>query len=344
MLLKFTPEYFGLDIGKRFWRLVTLKKVGGKFLLTAFNEIKVPENVMKGEEITDLNEAKNLLKQLINKAHGKKIKTAYAAACLPEPETFIKLITVPTGAVDKTTAIIEEAKKHIPYPLENTFLDFEIPEKTEAERVLIGVAPKTIVENFENALVGAGILPVALEIEAMSLSRAILPFDQEVAQPLMIVDFGGTRSGLFVVNQNHISFNLSLDFSGDALTKLIAQELKIDETSAEQLKLTQGLTNTPDNKLPAILQPLLVKLTGQIAEALKFHETHFAPAQKIQQLLLVGGGAGLLGLSEYLTQQLNLKIEIAKPDLNIVQTKVKIPAEKLLSYGTAIGLALRQFQ
>jgi len=147
-----------------------------------------------------------------------------------------------------------------------------------------------------------------------------------------------------VVNQNHISFNLSIDFSSDGLTKLIAQELKIDETAAEQLKITSGLVNNPDNKLPAILQPLLIKLTSQIAEALKFHETHFAPAQKIQQLLLVGGGAGLLGLPEYLAQQLNLKIEIAKPDLNIIQTKVKIPPTELLSYGTAIGLALRQFQ
>lgn len=343
MLLKFTPEYFGLDIGKRFWRLVTLKKVGGKILLTAFNEIKVPENVMKGEEIIDLNEAKNLLKQLINKAHGKKIKTVYAAACLPEPETFIKLITVPANVVDKTTAIIEEAKKHIPYPLESAFLDFEIPEKTEAEKVLIGVAPKNIVENFENVLVASGILPVALEIEAMSLARAVLPLNQGIIQPIMIIDLGGSRSGLFVVDKNHIDFNLSIDFSGDALTQAIDQNLKIGLPEAEKIKITQGITESSENKLSVILQPLLNKLTLQISESLKFYETHFIPVQKIQQLLLIGGGANLPGLSEYLSKQLNLKVEIGKSDTNIVQTKVKIPPEKLLSYGTAIGLALRQF-
>jgi len=344
MLLKFTPEYFGLDIGKRFWRLAALRKTGGKIVLTSFNEIKVPENVMKGEELVSPVEAKNLLKQLLNKTNGKRIKTVYAAVCLPEPETFIKLIEIPQGSVDKTAAIIEEAKKHIPYPLENTFLDFQIPEKTQAERVLIGVAPKNIVENFENVLINAGILPVALEIEAMSLARAVLPLNQELTAPMMIVDLGGSRSGLFAVDQNHIAFNLSLDCSGDAFTELIAKELKINEAAAEQLKLAHGLNDNPDNQLPAILQSSLDKLVQQITEALKFYETHFNPSGKIERLMLIGGASALIGLPEYLSRQINVKTEIGKADLNITQTKLKIPAEKLLSYGTAIGLALRQFQ
>jgi len=343
MLLKFNPEYFGLDISKNFWRFVACKKIGGKIVLTSFNEINVPEGVATDDQIIKTKEGVEIMKKLVNKAIGKKNKTPYISVCLPESKTFIKLITIPNNPTNLNEAIVEEAKKHIPYPLEKTYLDFQITDPTEKNKVLIGVVPKEIVANFENFLNQAGFSPLVLEIEAMAIARAVLPLKTTLQEPIMVIDLGASRSGLFVAEKNHIAFNLSLNVSGEDITNALMKGLQLDKQAAEQLKINNGLISSENTSGGQILKPLMEKFNSEILAALEFYKTHFSAEHKITKLLLTGSGANLKGLPEFISAGTGLNTEIAKPDLNIVQTKVKIPPEKLLSYTTAIGLALRQF-
>ena len=99
------------------------------------------------------------------------------------------------------------------------------------------------------------------------------------------------------------------------------------------------------------LVPALVDLTQQIRKHIEYYQAHFVGKEKSSgderqlDILLSGGGANLKGLSEYLSMELNLPVGVGNPLANMVAKgkvkKIKIWAEELLGYTTAIGLAMR---
>jgi len=98
------------------------------------------------------------------------------------------------------------------------------------------------------------------------------------------------------------------------------------------------------------LVPLLENFTEgikQYVDYLKsFEGIEFVPDGKVGRIILCGGGANLIGLTDFLSYNLGLPVEVGNPLINISKftcfKKGEIPKkEEMLSYTTALGLALR---
>ena len=185
---------FGLDIGDRSFKLVQLVKLrrGAKqYRLVAWHEIAVPEGVLVRGEIADIEAAAEHIRKLVGSAKGKLSGKAVVAS-LPEPRTFIKIINV-TGGTDEASlkkAVLAEIEQNIPLPTDDIYFDWQVVDepapaeaapKAETEaakappsRVLVGAAPKSLVDSYTAMLEQAGLAPIAFEIEAMALPRALV--------------------------------------------------------------------------------------------------------------------------------------------------------------------------
>ncbi len=342
----FMQNLIGLDIGEQSWRLVQLKKNQSKISLVSFNEIKTTSGLMQGGLISKTEEAVKLLKELIQTAHGHKIYTKYLSVCLPEPKTFIKVVNlVYLKSKNIEEEVVAEAKKHIPYPLEKTYLDWQYVSPGDKAKVIIAVCPKEIVDNYQKIIAQAGLLPLALEVEAMSLARCLFPLHQNIEEPVMVVDLGASRTGLFVYEKNYIPFSLSLNLSAEDLTKWIKDKLNLTLSQAEKAKKTIGLSATQaQGGLKEILKEPLGRLAEQIREAKYFYYEHFGSSQTIAKIYLTGGGAALKGLPEFLEEKTDLPVGLANPLTNLSDKPIDLTVGDLQTYGTAIGLALRQYQ
>lgn len=336
---------FGLDISDLSLRLFLLKKQKEVFKTLAYGEKILPPGLIVDGEIKKPNLVSKTLKELIKKPTFGHVLNQAVIACLPEPKTFIKIIQTPWSKESNLTETIEEGvKKHIPLSLDEAYLDWQISEIKENEwlEMLIGVAPRQIVDSYTDLLKNSGLMPIALEIEAAAINRSLFKQGLIPEKSGIIIDLGATRTSLIIHARAMILFTISVAISGEQLTQTIAQKTGLPPKQAEKLKITYGLNLGVKNKAArqAIL-PIINNLIKRLKETIDFFQIHFPNQPPIQEITLCGGGANLIGLTQFLSKNLSLKVKLANPLINLITPpKIKSP----LVYTTAIGLAIRGCQ
>lgn len=370
--LNLKPEVFGLDISDLNLKIIKLKKKGKNFSLVSFGEGEIKPGIIKGGEIKDEDKLAETIKESLKKVRGGKLRTKYVVASLPEEKAFLQVIQMPKmAAEDLKSAVVYETENYIPLPIEQVYLDFQIvsPLYNHLDHldVLIAALPKDTINPYISSLKKAGLQPLALEIESQAVARALIK-NGVTNRPVLLIDFGANRTGFVVFSGRSLRTTSSILVSSNHFTELIAKNLKINFTEAEELKIKYGLEEKIQLKIKDektekkiergkvfdALIPALVDLTQQIKKHLDYYETHAShehlppDGKGVSKILLCGGGANLKGLPELLTLELKIPVELGNPWVNILpegQKEVpKLPFAKSLSFTTALGLALREIK
>ncbi len=340
--LSLKPEAFGLDISDLCLRIAKLKKRGKFFRLVSWGEVKLKPGIIEQGEIKDEDALAGIIKQALTKVKGERIKTKYVVACLPEKKAFLQVIQMPKMEQDELkTAVPFEAENYIPLSVEKVYLDFQIipsPDKLDLFDILIAALPKETVNPYVSCLKKTGLIPSALEVESQSITRAVIkkglsPF------PLLIIDFGRSTTSFIVFSEYSLRLTSSIPVSSQKLTETISKTLKVSLNKAENLKLKYGLKH---KKALKAITPLLDDLIKQAKKCIDYYQTHNGATDKV---LLCGKGANLKGLTDFVSSELKIPVELANPWVNILSSPLKeVPGlsfKESLGYTTALGLALR---
>ena len=340
--LTLKQEAFGLDISDLSLKIVKLKKRGKFFDLDSFGETGIKPGIIKQGEIKKEEELVKIIKDAYSKVNGEKLKTKYVVASLPEEKAFLQVIKMPLmSEQDLQSAVIYEAENYIPLPVEKVYLSFQVVPSARNHSdhldVLIVALPKTTVNPYVFCLKKAGLKPIALEVESLSICRALIKNETSFS-PVLLIDLGANRTGFTVFSGNSLRFTSSISVSSQSFTDIISKTLKVNSLKAEKLKLKYGLK---EKKVFNALIPAIIDLIEQIQKYLDYYQTH---ASHIKKILLCGGGAQLEGFTDFLSAQLKIKVEISNPWINILPGDFSIPKKSFqdsLRYTTALGLALR---
>lgn len=349
---------FGLDIGDLSIKLVQLtrqQRLGHApvFELKECRKIVIPPGYIVNGELQQPEMVKKKILQLLGldgKAFCKPIKTPWVVIDLPEPKTFIKMIEVEIPCNEITIDdVVFHAKKHFPVDIEESYYDWQIIEKMCSEetntKVLIGVSEKKIVQDYTELLESVGLIPLAMEIEALSIARTLITSKKDYAgEARAILDLGATRSSLIIFDHGSPQFSSSIDFSGELLTTALSQKLKIDYKTAEKLKIKNGLA--PDEQFPAYLKTVMILVEDLIVSLkrdMNFYQEHFDKANPITHITMTGGISNLKKLDVVLSSRLKISSRVGNhwKNLNNPNFVDKIGKEQSSSFGSAIGLALR---
>jgi len=372
--LTLKPEAFGLDISDLSLKIISLKKKGDFLTLASFGEIKVKPGIIKEGEIKDEEKLAETIKEAIKKVKGEKLKTKYVVASLPEEKAFLQVIQMPKmSEEDLQSAVIYEAENYIPLPIEEVYLDSQIvpPVCNHLDHfdILLAALPKKTVDPYLSSLKKAGLQPKTLEIESLSITRALIK-DEVTTSPVLLIDLGATRTSFIIFSGHSLRFTSSIPVSSGSFNEIISKSLGVSFTEAEKLKIKYGLEEKIELKIKngtkvkrergkifEALIPALVDLVQQIKRYLGYYQTHashehlpsptntLAGDKGVSKILLCGGGANLKGLIELLTLELKIPVELADPWVNILlkgqRELPELSFEKSLGYATALGLALR---
>lgn len=354
--LSLTEDAFGLDMNDLSLKIVKLKKKRSGFVLTSYNEEKIAPGVIEGGIVKNESALIKNLISVFKKVKGKKIKTKNIIASLPEEKSFLQVIQMPKMSEEELKlAVPLEAENYIPMPIDDVYLDFKVisPIKKYLNRldVLIVAMPKKIVDSYVSCFKKAGFLPIIIEPEAESIARALVKKETN-SSLLILVDFGENDTDFIIFSGNSIRFTCSIPISSKLLTEKIAESLKIDFAEAEKLKIKYGLGGKKiDEKAEKILQiisPIIETLVSQVKKYINFYREHSSYEYllengKTEKILLCGGGSELKGLADFMSKSLEISVELGNPLANFISKKPKnIINNNLMSYTTAIGLALRQ--
>ncbi len=365
--LTLKPEAFGLDISDLSLKIIKLKKTRNFFDLASFSEAKIKPGIIKGGEIKDEKALIQILKKALAKAKGEKLKTKYVVASLPEEKAFLQVIQMPRMKEEELkSAVIYEAENYIPLPIEEVYLDFQIvpPVYNHLDHfdVLITALLKKTVDPYLSSLKKAGLKPVAFEIESQAIARVLIK-NEITTSPFLLIDLGATRTGFIVFSGYSLRFTSSIPVSSQSFTEIISKTLRVNLAEAERLKIEYGLQSSKVKKGKEIFEALIPALTDlieQIKRYLHYYQTHAAhehlppdgtpPSHHpgVGKIFLCGGGAKLKGLTNFLSSQLKIPVEIGNPWINILPVTIQPRKQRLiyekeesLRYTTALGLALR---
>lgn len=144
-----------------------------------------------------------------------------------------------------------------------------------------------------------------------------------------------------VLSQQKIRFVRTLNTAGEAFTRAIARDIGMELIQAEQYKVAYGLSGTQlEGKIGKSILPIFRVIVDELQKAHNFF-LQKEPNQKINSLIVCGGGALMLDLNSYLAQNISLEIVALDPFKNFT-TNEKVNQIKAKSkFSVAAGLALR---
>jgi type IV pilus assembly protein PilM len=335
----------GLDFSDATMRFMSLEIKPKGLLPKHFAQAAIPEGCMKGGRITDTDKFISFLKQI-----KKDYKLKYARISIPESQVYSFTLSLDYASKDDIRGAIEALiEDNIPLKAIETVFDYHILNVLDKTIVVQVVAlSESVTTNYFNAFASAGIIPVSFELEGQAIARAVL--DPEDRGSCMIVDFGANRTGITIITNKTAMVTATLDFGGNNLTQTLAKEMNISLQEAETLKREHGLATVGEHKdVFSVLANGISVLKDEINRRYVYwHEkkSQFGGFPAIDTIYLCGGHSNLVGLDEYLSASLKLKVVQVNPWKNCFSLDEYIPKvnhETSMSYVTAIGLALADY-
>lgn len=353
-LNKTSRSYLGVDIGTVSMKIVEVR--GGENLPVFANY-----GILESESsLTRTNtafqtsslkifedEAIDFLNLLLSKAN---FESKVAIASIPAFSAFTTVLTFPAmSPKELESAISYQAKQYIPIPISEAALDWVKVGESEDDKgfktvqVLLISVPQENIKKYQNIFSSVGLTLRALEVESISLVRALTQGDPT---PSFILDIGSRASSILVAEKGQLKFSGQTDFGGASLTQGLSSGLNINPMRAEELKKERGIISTgPNQELSTIMLPFLDAIINEVRRVEFGYKNQFPKAAKIERLMLAGGGSNLLGIQKYFADRLGIPVVKAAPLTRFEYPKSIEPLvpELNLKFSVALGLPLREF-
>lgn len=332
---------FGLDVSDTTIKIAQLRRVGKNFVIEVLAEMPISPNIIKNGEITNIEQFNSEFNKLLQVRRKDLVEGVIVS--LPESKTFVQTVVIPKHNTTSLSEQIAEAlPEYLPLSLNEMYQDNAVLDETDKEwRVVTGAAPKNIVDGYIQLLDTAHLIPVALDIQAMAIARALVPAKETQRRTRAIIDLGRHHASLIIHDQNTVQFTMSLPIVGEQITEKIARELNLTQEQAEKAKIACGLDpNRCEGVLRNILEEMVENLIKHVAEARDYYQDHFIGAHDFEEILLTGGGAYLLCLDQVLSDVLKIPVRLGNPWENIRLTSAP-QLSAPLRFTNVLGLALR---
>ena len=341
-------RFLGIDIGTSFVKMVEISRLGhrkklenyGAFPAAFFYE-KSFRTFEKSTLLLSSEEIAKAIKAIIEEA---KIKTRQVVFSIPDFSTFFTSFKLPPMTKEELSQAVKyEARQHIPLPLAEVILDWQVIESSPLDKkktsfkILLVAVPNEVINQYQEIARISQLKLFALEAEAFSLMRSLGAEDKNML--IAILDIGAQSTTCSIIDKGILKISDSFNISGNEFTRVISKSLSIDYSEAEKLEKEYGLKEKKEIK--EILIPLIDVILKEIE--IIFNNFEQKGGGEIQKIILAGGLSLLPGLKEYFAENLKMETAIASPFSNILYPSIleKTLAEMGPSFAIAVGAALR---
>ena len=236
-------------------------------------------------------------------------------ATIPSFAVFTSLLDLPVMNVEEAAqAIPWQARSLVPLPISEITIDwtpvgqFEDQSGTKMQKIFMVAVPNEQINIHRSVYQKAGLSLKMLEVEGISLARALT---RGIQEDVLILDIGALATAIVIANQGVLKYLNHTDYGGNALTQALAKGLGISVKRAEALKKQRGLTGmTGEYGLSTIMMPFIDVILNEASKSKILFEKG---GGKISKIILSGGGGCMNGFADYVQKQLNIPTEKANP-------------------------------
>ena len=333
---------FGLDIGTSSIKVMQIEDRGKGQFIVGYGVTNYEQDAIKDGVIENPEHLAKATKELFEKNLIGEITTRRAAVSIPVARTYNRVMNLPPmNRKDLTEAVRLEAEQYIPVPIDDLYIDYNVTAETkEGFELLTVAAPKKIVDSFLAYTNLLGIEVCTIETTISASSRLVAHSEQS-SVPTILIDFGSVSVDITVFDKQLIVTG-TVAGGGDTFTELIAKKLDVSNQVAHTIKTKYGLSVSKKQRdIQDALKPILSSLTKEIKKMIRYYDERTSSEGTIGQIITMGGGSNMPGLSEHITSELRLPTRMCNPWANLDFDKLQPPSvlEKSM-YVTAAGLSL----
>jgi type IV pilus assembly protein PilM len=335
-------EIFGLDIGSSAVKAVQLDGGGANYELRAWSIVPLPHDAIGEGIIKDPPTVVDAIKEAVGKAG---IKARDVTISVSGRELIVKKVQLPRVPLSEIGDAIQlEAEHHIPFSIDEVFLDYQVVGETGNNMDLLLVAvKKSKVTEYYAVTEEAGLSPVIVDLDGFAIENQYeLNVGEDGSDAVALIDIGASVMKTNVIRGGASIFARDIPFGGHNYTQAIAQRLTLAFDKAEAAKVGADRSANWDEMVPA-LETVSRELSLEVQRTFDYFAST-AESERIGKIVLSGGCARLAGLDEFLSSSWGIPVEVVRPFQNV--TVDPATAEALATDGpvlaVAVGLAMRR--
>src|SRR5712692_4652226 len=206
-----TSETFGLDIGSSAVKVVQLQGSS----LVALGVTPLPPDVIAEGTIKDPPTVVDAIKDAVARAGVNSKETALGVS---GRELIIKKVQIPEVPVKELRDAVQlEAEHHIPFAIDEVFLDYHVVGRHDGVLDLIVVAvKKSKVLEYVGVVEEAGLEPVVVDVDDFALGNQFeVNHPEDTGEAVALIDMGAAVMKTNVVRAGVSIFARDIPFGGN---------------------------------------------------------------------------------------------------------------------------------
>lgn len=334
---------FGLDIGSNSIKAMQITRDGKHVSINGYGVIHFDNIPAKDGVISDFEPLAKSMLELFDKKINGKISTRRVAATIPASNAYSRVMRLPATLSKKELydAVRFEAEQYIPVPIDDLYIDYSVTGlREENKEVLVVAVQKKIIDSYMHFFELVGLEVCAIETTISAASR-LTALTENTNTPSILIDLGSLSVDLTIYD-NFLVVNGTVPGGGDDFTQRISEKLNVTLLEAETIKMNYGLSiSKKQAEIRDALNSQLDQLMKEIRRVMRYYEERAEGKSKIGQIITMGGGANMPGLTDYLTDNLRIPTRMCNFWGTFNLHKLEPPSEGERSvYVTVAGAAL----
>jgi type IV pilus assembly protein PilM len=337
-----SSETFGLDVGSSAVKVVQLCETGDGHTLAALGTAPLPPDAIVDGAVKDPATVVDAIREAASRAG---VKTKGAAIALSGRELIIKKVQIPEVPAREVKDVVQlEAEHHIPFAMDEVFLDYHTVDRHDGvmDVILVAVKKSKVVE-YASLVEEAGFSPTIVDVDGFAVGNQFeLNHPDEATDAVALIDIGASVMKTNVLRGGATIFARDIPFGGNNYTQAISQRLQISFEKAEAAKVGKDVGVQWDSLVPA-LEAVSRDLSLEVQRTFDYFAST-ADSERIGRVVLSGGCAKLPGLNEYLASNWGIPVELARPFDRIEVDPIYVDevAAAGPALAVAVGLGLRR--
>lgn len=337
----------GLDIGSRMLKVAEISETKKGHSLKKFGTLDIAPGLIEEGVIKEPGKVADAIQQLFSLYNLKENNVAISMGGY---SVIVKNIEVQSMTEEQLQETIHyEAEQYIPFNVSDVNLDFQILGEHESNpnlmHVLLVAAKKEIINDYINLLQMAGLNPCIIDVDAFALQNVFEANYDTHNENTALIDIGAGKTSLNILKKNNSVFLRDVSLGCAQINQKIISQSGCTFEEAEQIKF-----GNPEGKISTIeLREIITSVVGdwclEIRRALDFFYSTY-PDEKIQRIVLSGGGANIKEFQKVLAEETSADVEPINPFKNFIVDEDRFDSAlfKRLAPQAAIsmGLAIRR--
>src|SRR5512135_1411418 len=281
----------GLDIGSYSVKAVELRprKKGGE---EAYDLVKIGYEPLPHDAIVEgtIIDSAAVVETIRLVFEENKIATKDVVISISGNSVIIKKISLPAMEKEELAeSIVWEAKHNIPYPYEETNVDYAIlkPPRGSEDRnldILLVAAKKDKIANYSNVVNQARKNLVAIDVDVFAMQNALEVNYPETALSgiVALINLGANITNVAIVERGASQLVRDLSLGGFFFIENMRKELSLSFDDAEKLLKGIPAKSIPPERVEEVISFNIKDLLDEIDKTFSFYEAGEKREKKIE--------------------------------------------------------------